>query len=408
MKTVVWKRAQDIDPNMQMIVDGIRPQDIVQGQLNNAYFLSAVAAVAEYQLRIRRLLVQRSVNDQRAYGIALNRVGNWEMIAVDDHLPLTKFEGKEKLLGAHTQDAELWVALIEKAYAKMYHSYDNIGSGGDVAHALTDLTGAPSELFMMEQFEAGEGGNGENTNKNAGGMNMSQGNRFVNKSQDVKLMESQGIHNSGHYNQSQGGNIRGEQEGDPTYHEGIEALWELLKNADINKYIMCAATKSAEKIKEEYYQEFDQWRAKNSKETVEDFVIRQFGLYPGFCYTLLDVAEYNGAKLVRLRNSKGTIEWTGEWGDHSDKWKEVEAEYRTEIKADGIFYMPFTDFINMFEFVVINYYDDSYIHTAFKDRLQKDAMNCYELNVIAPGDYFINVSQRDLRLLKGQCKYYFN
>lgn len=329
------------------------------------------------------------------------------MIVVDDHLPFTNEGGKEKLLGANSLDSELWVPLLEKAYAKLYGSYDNIGTGGDVAHALTDLTGAPSEIFMMEQFEDGEGGDGATVNNNAGGMNLSRGQKNADNSNELKLLESQGIHNTQNPSGSKHGQPNdGEepQEGVPNYHQGIEALWELLKNADINKYIMCAATKSAEKIKEEYYNEFDQWIAKNSDSPIEDFVIGQFGLYPGFCYTLLDVAEYNGAKLVRLRNSKGTIEWTGDWGDHSDKWKDVEKEYRTEVKADGIFYMPFTDFINMFEFTVINYYDDSYIHTAFKDRLHKDMMNCYEMSVTAPGDYFINLSQRDLRFFKGRGK----
>lgn len=390
LKTVSWKRAQDIDKEMKMIVEGIRPQDIVQGQLNNAYFLSAVSAVSEYQLRIRRLLVQREVTDNRAYGIALNKVGNWEMFVVDDHLPIIEEKGKEKLLGANALNHELWVSLLEKAYAKMYKSYDNIGAGGDVSHALTDLTGAPSEVFMMEEFENSEGGDSP-FNNNLGGVEMRQGQGFSG--------------NTAH--EQAGQNNQNKNENDENVHQGVEALWQLLKNADLNKYIMCAATKTADKIKEEYYNEFDKWVSKNSNSPTEEFVIKQFGLYPGFCYTLLDVAEYNGAKLVRLRNSKGVLEWKGEWGDNSDQWKDVEKEYRTEVKADGIFYMPFTDFIDMFKFVCINYYDDSYLHTAFKDRLHKDQMACYEMNVTTPGDYFVNLSQRDLKFLKGTSTFFY-
>lgn len=69
------------------------------------------------------------------------------MVIIDDFLPLITIDGKEKLLGANTFDSELWAPLIEKAYAKIYNGYFTIGLGGDVANALTDLTGAPTEVF---------------------------------------------------------------------------------------------------------------------------------------------------------------------------------------------------------------------------------------------------------------------
>lgn len=43
---------------------------------------------------------------------------------------------------SQTEQNELWVILLEKAYAKVYGSYWEI-VGGDPVHALRDLTGAP-------------------------------------------------------------------------------------------------------------------------------------------------------------------------------------------------------------------------------------------------------------------------
>lgn len=51
------------------------------------------------------------------------------------------------LIFSRTSQNELWVALLEKAYAKVYGSYHNI-IGGDPVYALRDLTGCPYERFF--------------------------------------------------------------------------------------------------------------------------------------------------------------------------------------------------------------------------------------------------------------------
>jgi hypothetical protein len=178
---------------------------------------------------------------------------------------------------------------------------------------------------------------------------------------------------------------------------GAKRLWGLIRNADINRHILCAGTKGSSDIADEYIEEFKAWSAKNTDKSMEFFAVDHFGLYPAFSYTLIGIAEYAGEKLVRLRNPKGVTEWKGDWGDNSKKWNQINPEFRAEIKEDGIFYMPFHEFANFFNEVTINYYDDSYIHTAFQDRLHKDSMNVYDVTVSTPGEYFFCVSQKDKR-----------
>lgn len=61
----------------------------------------------------------------------------------------------------------------------------------------------------------------------------------------------------------------------------------------------------------------------NSDKEGEDSVAT--GLRPGHAYSLLDDAMVTGSDgveshIIKIRNPWGNFEWTGEWGDKSDKW----------------------------------------------------------------------------------------
>jgi calpain-15 len=47
-------------------------------------------------------------------------------------------------------DNELWVAMIEKAFAKAHKGYV-ITTGGFTGIAITELTGAPSHTYSFQQ-----------------------------------------------------------------------------------------------------------------------------------------------------------------------------------------------------------------------------------------------------------------
>ena len=65
---------------------------------------------------------------------------------MDEYFPCT-LQGGPIFSKCHGN--ELWVIILEKAYAKIYGSYDKIESGL-AGHALRDLTGAPFEYFIRE------------------------------------------------------------------------------------------------------------------------------------------------------------------------------------------------------------------------------------------------------------------
>lgn len=80
----------------------------------------------------------------------------------------------------------------------------------------------------------------------------------------------------------------------------------------------------------------------------------QQGLVQGHAYSILDLKEVGGFKLVQLRNPWGSFEWTGEWSDHSPKWREHPKCAKAcghEKKADGIFWMEYSDFMKHYRTV---------------------------------------------------------
>ena len=58
------------------------------------------------------------------------------------------------LMFTYSQTGDIWVSLIEKAFAKIYGSYWDVGEGGHGYEALMDLTGAPCEMINIAKLRA--------------------------------------------------------------------------------------------------------------------------------------------------------------------------------------------------------------------------------------------------------------
>lgn len=66
-------------------------------------------------------------------------------IVLDDYIPC--FDNDQQPCFTKTKGPEIWVPIIEKAYAKLNGSYDNI-IAGICSQALSSLTGAPCSNFV--------------------------------------------------------------------------------------------------------------------------------------------------------------------------------------------------------------------------------------------------------------------
>ena len=99
--------------------------------------------------------------DVGAFCVQIFRNSEWTPVIVDDLLPMRK---KDKwtnenrgMACAHNKECRgLWVSLIEKAFAKYYGSYSELGSGY-VHQALQDLTGCEALSMPLSAASRGIG-----------------------------------------------------------------------------------------------------------------------------------------------------------------------------------------------------------------------------------------------------------
>lgn len=137
--------ALDIDPN-----------DVQQGQIGDCYFMSAISAVAQANPEAIRKLIKD--NGDGTYDVTLYAKKDKlsltpQVVKIRPEFP-TNPDGSP--LYADMGDKELWVMILEKAYAKLNGGYDDIGEGGYIETGIESLTGQEASYYMCSQYSETE------------------------------------------------------------------------------------------------------------------------------------------------------------------------------------------------------------------------------------------------------------
>lgn len=339
-KDYIWRRLSEAFPLDRLkVFDTIDPGDIHQGKLGDCYFLSTLSALAEFPRRIERLFPSSEIPVNGQYRVKLLDLGKWKTYSLDDYFPIQDpekavveskrpvnqaaptakdffvFSGPKKT----SETVELWVCLLEKAWAKKYGSYYDIQSGF-TDEALTDLTGAPCQTISKKS----------------------------------------------------------------------PRLWEKIKEADEKEYIItggCVGTGLAMEDQEKY---------------------AKLGLVMDHAYAIIEAkeAELEGRneRLLKIRNPWGAFEWSGDWGDNSEKWTEAaKAAFGfTGPSDDGTFWMSFDDYLKYFESVTICRYEEGFDndHIAM-DQTREEDFSVVKMTITEATRLYFMVCQLDERRFGG-------
>ena len=135
-----WARLSDLYDHP--IIGNFDPKDVIQGAVGDCYLLSAMCNLAADERRIDELFDER--RDGGRYTIRFYEQGRRVNVVIDDYIPLD-VHGIPVFARGLTG---LWVALVEKAYAKLHGSYSAI-DGGYESVAMHELTGGVPLMYPL-------------------------------------------------------------------------------------------------------------------------------------------------------------------------------------------------------------------------------------------------------------------
>ena len=149
-----FERVSDLikeNTQLKFLNGKVYPTQLIPGAMGNNYFLSAVSALSENQTFIPRLFLQNEINNAGYYGVWICDNGEWRLVSIDDNILTTKDE-EGRIIRAFTRSKtnDIWISLLEKAYAKVHGSFENIKEGF-TEYAIRDLTGVSYKTLYAEK-----------------------------------------------------------------------------------------------------------------------------------------------------------------------------------------------------------------------------------------------------------------
>eukprot|EP00095_Tigriopus_kingsejongensis_P005938 maker-scaffold316_size209483-snap-gene-1.35 protein:Tk05938 transcript:maker-scaffold316_size209483-snap-gene-1.35-mRNA-1 annotation:"PREDICTED: calpain-D-like" len=135
---------------------------------------------------------------------------------------------------------------------------------------------------------------------------------------------------------------------------------------------------------------------------VNDEDYKKVGLRPRHAYSVLDVRDLAGMKLVRMRNPWGHFSWNGDWSDRSDLWTpELKEQLMVHGEDDGVFWMAYEDVLKYFDCIDICKVRKDWTEIRVSGSLPpfsaKKFQSCYLLTVLEPTEVEFSLFQEGHR-----------
>ena len=149
-----WCRVGEIESMKyhEVFVDGATVDDIQQGNIGDCYFLSTIGSLCSQKINfIEKLFLIKRKSQTNVYGILFHINGVKKVVLIDDYLPYIQTNQIKTLFFSSSFQKEIWVSLIEKAWAKINGGYARITGGGFTYEVFDVLTEAYTEHIIIDK-----------------------------------------------------------------------------------------------------------------------------------------------------------------------------------------------------------------------------------------------------------------
>eukprot|EP01084_Bolivina_argentea_P252400 423642_1 len=298
---IKWIRASQLckTGKMYLFEDGIEPSDVVQGALGDCWLMAALAALAEFPGAIENCFWSFEYSTRGKYYLKLYdaRIDKRkkQLIVIDDFIPC--FRDDNQPIFSQPKGSEMWVLLLEKAFAKFCGGYSEL-KGGHAMWAMQAITG--DHVFRLEFDE-----------------DKKHWSRW-----DIEYQKAD------NRNPKKDWLLK-----DTRQRFDHQKIWELLVEYDSHDALITASVS-------------------NRKEHINE----KEGIVEGHTYTIKEVATIGEFRLLNLRNPWGSFEWKGDWSDHSPLWKkhkDIGKKLNFIAADDGLFWMEYKDFFRLYNVIQI-------------------------------------------------------
>ncbi|CAH1719100.1 unnamed protein product [Chironomus riparius] len=123
------------------------------------------------------------------------------------------------------------------------------------------------------------------------------------------------------------------------------------------------------------------------------------GLRPRHAYSVLDVRDIHGHRLLKLRNPWGHYSWKGDWSDDSDLWTdELRETLMPHGASEGVFWISFEDVLKYFDCIDICKVRSGWEEIRLLGTLQPlCSLSCVLLTVLEPTEAEFTLFQEGQR-----------
>ncbi len=250
--------------------DGITPSDICQGMLGDCWLLSAISCLAEFPGVLENLFAEKVYSYRGKYSVKLfdPQINDFTWLTIDDRFPcLDKKNPEPMFTKPNPVGGELWVMLLEKAFAKLIGTYGDL-EGGFSLWALHVMTGDE----VVKWHRDAEKGSWKPLEMRT----------------DDEIEGTESISFYGHKELDE---------------ESDDEFFKTLCRYDEKQCVVGAGSLGKDNTQ--------------SEGRPED---KDGGIVPGHAYSIIKAKKLGKHRLLCLRNPWGSFEWKGDWSDDSKLW----------------------------------------------------------------------------------------